>query len=79
MIYVSIALGLVILIQSVAMLFVSNLHHRTVDKLTDKLIAKSFSEYVVATNAREDPPPEIKGKKPLSWFDDVNAPEDEDE
>lgn len=77
MIYVS--LGVVIVIQSIAMYFVFKLHHRTVDKLTDKLIAKSFSEYVVATNAREDPPPEIKGKKPLSWFDDVNAPEDEDE
>ncbi|MFR9710748.1 hypothetical protein ACL02P_15370 [Paenibacillus sp. MB22_1] len=45
---------------------------KTIRQLTDKLMARSFKDYVVGVRAREDPPPDITSRKPMSWYDDPN-------
>lgn len=48
---------------------------KTIRQLTDKLMARNFTEYVAGVRAREDPPPEITSRKPMSWYDDPNIPD----
>lgn len=47
---------------------------RVIKDLNDRLMARSFTEYATA-KAREDPPPELETRPPLSWFDDPNVVE----
>lgn len=51
---------------------------KTIRQLTDKLMARSYTDYVVGTRAREDPPLDIPTRKPKSWYDDPNIPDGED-
>lgn len=48
---------------------------RLIRELTDKLMARNYSEYVSLTRAREDPPPDLTSRKPMSWYDDPNIPD----
>ncbi|MFW5438110.1 hypothetical protein [Paenibacillus apiarius] len=43
--------------------------------LTEKLMARNYTDYVTGSRAREDPPAEIHVRKPLSWYDDPNLPD----
>lgn len=45
---------------------------RLIRDMADKLMARNYTEYVSMTRAREDPPPEIISRKPMSWYDDPN-------
>lgn len=49
---------------------------RTIDKLTDKLMAKDYREYMSMQPREPDPQPEPT-RKPLSWHDDPALDEDE--
>lgn len=48
---------------------------KTIRQLTDKLMARNFTDYVAGTRAREDPLPDITSRKPMSWYDDPNIPD----
>lgn len=48
---------------------------KTIKELTDKLMARNYTEYVSMTRAREDPPPDLTSRKPMSWYDDPNIPD----
>lgn len=51
---------------------------RTIKDLNDRLMARSYTEYTIG-KAREDPPPEMESRPPMSWYDDPNIPEGDDE
>ncbi|KZS48115.1 hypothetical protein AWU65_20380 [Paenibacillus glucanolyticus] len=51
---------------------------RTIKDLNDRLMARNFTEYA-SSRAREDPPPEVKSRKPLSWYDDPDIMDGDDE
>lgn len=44
-------------------------------ELTDKLMARNYTDYVVGSKARKDPPPDLTSRKPMSWYDDPNIPD----
>ncbi|MNM10434.1 hypothetical protein D3C81_205600 [compost metagenome] len=48
---------------------------KTIKELTDKLMARNYTEYVTGSRAREDPPPDLSTRKPYSWYDDPNIPD----
>ncbi|MCM3294116.1 hypothetical protein M3661_28885 [Paenibacillus sp. MER 180] len=48
---------------------------KTIDRLTDKLMARNYTDYVTGSNARDALTEEIHVRKPLSWYDDPNMPD----
>jgi mannitol/fructose-specific phosphotransferase system IIA component len=44
-------------------------HRKTVDKLTDKLMARSYTEYKSAQNIKEDDVSPEREDEPKSWHD----------
>ena len=48
---------------------------KIIKELTDKLMARSYTEYVSMTKARDAPIEEISTRKPMSWYDDPNLPD----
>jgi len=52
---------------------------KTIRELTDKLMARNYTEYVSMTRARDDPSPGLETRPPLSWYDDPNVPDVDDE
>ncbi|GAA0382600.1 hypothetical protein [Paenibacillus motobuensis] len=52
---------------------------KTIRELTDKLMSRNYTEYVSMTRARDDPHTNVESRKPLSWYDDPNVPDVDDE
>lgn len=52
------------------------LQQRTIDRLTDKMMARSYKEFVTMQPKPEEDKPKQK-KQPLSWYDDMTVEEDE--
>ncbi|MCY9758447.1 hypothetical protein M5X00_29955 [Paenibacillus alvei] len=46
-----------------------------INDLTNKLMARNYTDYVTGTSARDAPTEEIHVRKPLSWYDDPNMPD----
>jgi hypothetical protein len=51
---------------------------RTIRDLNDRLMARNYTEYA-AGKAREDPPPELKSRRPMSFYDDPYILDGDDE
>jgi len=62
-----------VLIVVVTLVVVIAKQQKTISNLTDRLMARDFTEYANGTRAREDPPTEMKTRKPQSWYDDPNV------
>lgn len=43
--------------------------------LTDRVMARNYTDYVTVSNARDAPTEEIHVRKPMSWYDDPNMPD----
>ena len=53
---------------------VVSIQQRTIDRLTDKLMARDLKEYVSMTQPQEKKEP--AKRKPISWYDDETEIED---
>jgi len=53
------------------------LQQHTIDRLTDKLMARSYKEYTTMQPKIAEDKPRPQTKKPLSWYDDATIEEDE--
>lgn len=53
------------------------LQQRTIDRLTDKLMAGSYKEFVTMQPKVNDSKSKGQKKEPLSWYDDQTVEEDE--
>ncbi len=51
------------------------LQQRTIDRLTDKMMARSYKEFVTMQPREEKT--KVQKKEPLSWYDDASVEEDE--
>lgn len=70
------ALVAVVIAQSITHYFFAKSLQQTVERLTDRVMAKDYKEYRIMS---EPTPEEPKTRKPLSAFDDPFLPGDEDE
>lgn len=43
--------------------------------LTDRVMARNYTDYMTSFRGSKDPPEEIQVRKPLSWYDDPNMPD----
>ncbi|MNW38081.1 hypothetical protein D3C74_151400 [compost metagenome] len=66
-------IGLLVVIGSLMYVIVKQ--QQVMDKLNNKLMSRNYTEYVSMTKAREDPPPDITSRRPMSWYDDPNIPD----
>ncbi|MFB0847327.1 hypothetical protein [Paenibacillus oleatilyticus] len=58
------------------MAFIMYRQQRTIDALTNKLMARDYREYASMQTKPQEP--EKKKRKPMSWFDHVGEDEVED-
>ncbi|MNB97928.1 hypothetical protein D3C76_262770 [compost metagenome] len=69
------ALIAVIIVSNVFLFLQLRAKDKLIENLTNKLMARNYTDYVTGTRAREDPPPELSTRKPYSWYDDPNIPD----
>lgn len=75
LIILSIAALMGMSIISVVSYLIVSTQQRTIDRLTDKLMAKDYKEFRTLGTASEQP--QRTKKKPLSWYDDHTEDDEE--
>ncbi|MEF3306672.1 hypothetical protein [Paenibacillus sp. GYB003] len=75
--WISIVILALCIVQMVRDYFEKKTMQKTIDRLTDKLMAKDYREYV-SMQPRE-PVQEQPKRKAMSWYDDPNIDDDERE
>lgn len=71
-----IVLGVIALACNIVHYRVNQRQQATIDRLTDKLMAKDYREYV--TMQPRESVPETPKRKPMSWYDDPNIEDEHD-
>ncbi len=67
-----IALILIVIVQAVGNVIIQRNLTRSIDMLSDKIMARNYREYVGMKRSEEEPVIEGEENEPLSWHDNPN-------